>query len=269
MSVSQETSFAHAVERLSSADIKEARKLVGDIVRLRPSDQRARMFLFQLLCVECAWAKASSQLRALETLSPEARILAAAYGQAIEGELHRAEVFRAQAPASLLVDAPDWAVDIVDALAADPQEAAARRASAFDRCPDTPGEIDGKRFDFLFDPDNRFGPTFEAIVAGRWGLIPFSAVEEIETEGPVDLRDMVWLPAEIRFRQGPALAAMLPVRYPDIETESDTELLLSRRTEWREHSGALRGAGQRVWTTSGGDDVDILSFRHVRFAALS
>ena len=114
--------------------------------------------------------------------------------------------------------------------------------------------------------DARFGPMFEAIVAGRWGLIPFAMVEEISTEGPVDLRDLVWLPAEIRFRQGPALAAMLPVRYPGTEREPEGGLRLARMTEWREAGGLVRGNGQRVWTTGEGEDVGILSFRRIRFA---
>jgi protein involved in temperature-dependent protein secretion len=127
--------------------------------------------------------------------------------------------------------------------------------------------------DFLeFDMDNfdermeRIGPALEAIVAGRWGLIPFAALEEIRAEGPVDLRDLVWLPVELRFREGGTAAALLPARYPGTEEEADAELRLARRTVWREEDGALRGLGQRVWTTSAGDDIGILSFRSIRFA---
>lgn len=251
----------HTAQLLAAGDVAEARRQLVQGVRDRPADQRARMFLFQLLCVEGEWEKARAQLRALAELSPEAQMLAAAYGQAIEGEQARARAFAGEEAASLLIEAPAWAEALVSAIATGEPDAA-----ALDACPDTPGDVDGRPFDFLFDGDARFGPMFEAIVAGRWGLIPFAMVEEISTEGPVDLRDLVWLPAEIRFRQGPALAAMLPVRYPGTEREPEGGLRLARMTEWREAGGLVRGNGQRVWTTGEGEDVGILSFRRIRFA---
>jgi len=222
------------------------------------------MFLFQLFCVEGEWDKARRQLRALGELSPESRILVAAYGQAIDGEQARARAFAGDEDAKLLVDAPGWAADLARAAAG--KSADALREAALEACPDAPGEVDGRPFEFLFDGDSRFGPMFEAIVAGRWGLVPFAAVEQITTEGPVDLRDLVWLPAEIRLREGRSLAAMLPVRYPGTESETDSALRLAGRTEWREEGRLVCGVGQHIWTTSAGDDVGILSFRKIRFA---
>ena len=231
----------------------------------RPDDQRARMFLFQILCVEGAWDKARAQLGALAQLSPEAQMLAVAYGQTIDAEAARAAGCAGDAPAPLLHGAADWVADLAGAFGVEGECAAASRRRAFDAAPDTPGEVDGRAFDFLYDGDARFGPAIEAIVAGRWGLIPFAALEEIRTAGPVDLRDLVWLPVELRFREGGTAAALLPVRYPGTEKEADAELRLARRTVWREENGVVRGLGQRVWTTSAGDDIGILSFRSIRF----
>ena len=265
------TSEPQALERLAAGDTVEARRLLVEQVREHPDDQRARMFLFQLLCIEGAWDKARSQLRALGELSPEAQMLAAAYGQAIKTEAERAEAFAGTGPVRLLVDASDWMADLVAAMEADARgdhdKAGALRANALDACPDTPGDVDGRAFDFLFDGDGRFGPAFEATIAGRWGLISFAAVQEISTEGPVDLRDLVWLPVEIRFHDGSALAAMLPTRYPGTERDADAALRLARRTDWRASTSAVRGLGQRSWTTSGGEEFGILSFRKIRFAA--
>ncbi|WP_232280419.1 type VI secretion system accessory protein TagJ [Sphingomonas sp. PAMC 26605] len=253
----------------SGADVDAIIVNLIDDIRKRPADQRSRMYLFQLLCVEGMWDKAGAQLRTLAQLSPEAQMLAAGYGQAIAGEVTRAACFAGKGEATLLVDPDGWAADLVAAIEAEAAGYIARsvqlRSDAFDRCPLFSGEVDGRPFRTLFDGDMRFGPTVEAIVAGRWGLIPFSTIEEIVTAGPVDLRDLVWLPAEIRFRDGPALAAMLPVRYPGVEHEADADLRLARRTEWRELPYAVHGAGQRVWTTDAGEDVGILSFRRIKF----
>lgn len=259
---------AVAEAQLKASDIAGALRTLRDRLRGKPDDQRARIFLFQALCIEGAWDKARTQLKALAELSPEAQMLAVAYNLAIQGEVARSAACRGLDPAVLLHASPIWAVELANAFAADPRGAAEMRARAFDSSPDTPGEVDGRPFDYLFDGDGRFGPAFEAIVAGRWGLLPFCAVEEIRTDGPVDLRDLAWLPAEVRLREGGSVAALLPVRYPGTEHEADSQLRLARRTEWREDDGLVRGVGQRVWTTSSGEDVGILSFRHIRFAPL-
>ncbi|MGK6324467.1 type VI secretion system accessory protein TagJ [Sphingomonas sp. DT-51] len=252
--------------QVRSGDIAGAIERLREGLRDRPDDQRARMFLFQLHCINGVWDKARAQLRALAQLSPEAQMLAVAYNKTIDGEIVRDLACGGVDPAELLHASPIWAVDLANAFAAGADEAAEMRARAFDASPDTPGEVDGQPFDYIFDGDGRFGPAFEAIVGGRWGLLPFCAVEEIKTDGPIDLRDLVWLPAEVRLRDGGSVAALLPARYPGAAAEEDAQLRLAQRTEWREGDTVVRGAGQRVWTLSNGDDVGILSFRQIRFS---
>jgi type VI secretion system protein ImpE len=251
---------------LEAGDIPATLTSLRERLVARPDDQRARMFLFQILCVEGAWSKARAQLGALAQSWPETRMLAIAYGQAIDAEAAREAGYAGDMPAPLLHGTADWVADLAGAFAVEGEVAAALRRQAFDAAPDTPGEVDGLAFDFLYDGDARFGPMIEAIIAGRWGLIPFAVLEEIRTEGPVDLRDLVWLPVELRFQGGGTAAALLPVRYAGTEKEEDARLRLARRTVWREENGGVRGLGQRVWTTSAGDDIDILSFRSIRFA---
>ena len=268
----------HEAQQATAAELTLARNdVVGTLERVKeevrssPGDHRARMFLFQLLCIDGRWEQARGQLRVLAQLAPEAKLLAAAYDQAIAAEPGRSDACSGNAPAPLLRASPEWAVGIANAFASRASPAIEMRTRALDSSPDTPGEVDGRSFDYLFDGDGRFGPTFEATVAGKWGLIPFSIVEEIKSEGPRDLRDLVWLPVEIRLRDGGALAALLPARYPGAEHARDRGLQLGRRTErteWTESDGLVRGVGQRVWTTSADEDVGILSFSRIRFAPL-
>ncbi|USI74902.1 type VI secretion system accessory protein TagJ [Sphingomonas morindae] len=249
---------------LAAGEIAEARAGLVATLRARPDDQRARMALFQLLCVAGAWDKAEAQLRALAALSPEARMLEMAYGQALAAEAARARACAGAAPAPLLAEAPAWAATLAATIGPDADPA--RRAEALDACPDTAGTLNGAPFAYLFDADTRFGPMLEAIVAGRWGLLPFAALEAIDIEGPRDMRDLVWLPASLRLRAGPTLAALLPVRYPGTEAEPDDALRLARRTEWRGADGQVRGVGQRSWTISTGEDFGLLDIRQIRFA---
>ena len=260
--------MADADALLRAGDLDGARASLVEAVRKGPQDQPARMFLFQLLCVGGEWDKALIQLRALAQLSPEAQMLAAAYSQAIEAEKLRAQVFAGAAQPALLVKS-SWAGDLAGALSALCQgrleDAEALRDKAFEAAPDTPGELDGTPFDWIADGDARFGPALEAIIAGQWGLLPFDAIEKIESEGPKDLRDIVWLPVQLAFKTGQSVAALLPARYPGSEGLADTALRLARGTDWADQPWGQIGQGQHEWSLSDGSDVGILSLRRLAF----
>jgi type VI secretion system protein ImpE len=262
--------MADADALLRAGDLDGARAALVEAVRRAPSDQPVRMFLFQLLCVLGEWDKALAQLRTLAQLSAEAQMLAVAYGQAIEAEQFRAKVFRGEAQPALLVRSSPWAGDLAGALAALCQgrvdDAEALRAQAFDAAPDTPGELDGQPFDWLTDSDQRFGPTIEAIIAGQWGLVPFDAIEKLDSEGPKDLRDIVWYPVQLRFKSGQSVAALLPARYPGAEAEADSGLRLARGTDWADQPWGQAGRGLHEWSLSDGSEAGLLSLRRLTFS---
>jgi type VI secretion system protein ImpE len=262
--------MSDADELLRAGDLDGARAALVNTIRGAPTDQPARLFLFQLLCLSGEWDKAQTHLRSLASLTPEAQMLAVNYNLAIEAERVRAEVFAGKAPPALLVTSSPWAAELAVALGAvcegHMDEAIAHRDAAFDAAPDTPGDLNGVAFDWLADGDSRFGPALEAIIAGRWGLVPFDAIERIESEGPKDLRDLVWLPAQVAFKTGQSVNAMLPVRYPGSENADDTAIRLARRTDWTDEPWGSRGQGQHEWSLSDGSDVGLLALRRLVFS---
>jgi len=253
---------------LRDGDVEGARAALTESIRSRPADPEARMFFFQLLCLTGEWEKARKQLETLARLSPEARMLSVVYGQAIAAEAVRAAVFAGDADVSILAGGA-WAQRLVAALRRRGQGnvAGARTArdEALDAAPDTPGEADGSRFDWIADADSRFGPTFEAVIGGRYGLVAFDAVSRIDAEGPRDLRDLVWSPVQIAFRQGHSAAALLPTRYPGSERSSDPAERLARSTGWSERGGEELGSGQHLWVLSNGEERGLLAVRSLAF----
>ena len=253
--------------RLRAGDLDGARTALVETVKANPSDPQARMFLFQLLALAGDWEKARNHLNALARLSPEAQMLSVVYNQALNAELERAEVFAGRAKASILRG--DWATGLADAIQhyalGDSEAGDAARDEALDNAPDTPGEFDGERFEWIADADSRFGPTFEAIIHGRYGLVAFSEVERIESEGPKDLRDMVWYPVQIAFREGQSVAAMLPARYPGSEAADEAAERLGRSTGWKPGSAGEVGCGQHLLTLSNGEERGLLSLRTLVF----
>jgi type VI secretion system protein ImpE len=262
--------MAQADELLRQGDLDGARATLVDSVRKSPSDQAARMFLFQLLAVSGEWDKALAQLRSVAQLSPQAAMLATVYNQAVAAERLRADAYAGRAPFTVLVASSPWIEQLAEGLTAmaagRTDEGVALRDEAFDAATDTPGAFNGETFQWVADADPRLGPCFEAIVAGKWGLVPFEAVSKIKSEGPRDLRDIVWLPAEMSMRSGQSAAALLPARYPGSESADSPDLRLGRATEWRDGPQGETPLGQRLWTFETGEDVGLLALRQLDMA---
>jgi type VI secretion system protein ImpE len=258
-----------ADELLRDGDLAGVRAALVDTVRAQPSNEQARMFLFQLLALTGEWDKARTQVQALAQLSAEAQMLAAAYGQAIEAEAVRKAVFAGDAKAEVLVNRDGWAAGLADAIQllakGDVAAGLEARDAAFDAAPDCPGTFNATAFEWIADADSRFGPSFEIIIAGRYGIVPFDAVDRITSDGPVDLRDLIWYPVQIAFKSGQSVAAFLPARYPGTESSEDDLERLARATSWMEAPWGEAGSGQRLWTFSDGDDQGLLSLRTLVF----
>ncbi len=266
--------MADADALLRQGDVDGARAALVEAVRANPADQSLRMFLFQLLSLNGEWDKARNQLQSLTQLSPQAQMLGVTYNQAIDAEKQRAAVFAGLAELPLLAGEGGWAEGIARSIPlfarGEAQAAEALRDEAFDLSPDMPGTCDPgtgseRRFEWMADADSRFGPTFEVILGGKYGLLPFDTVKLIESQGPQDLRDTIWYPVEIEFRTGHSAAAFLPARYPGSETASDGLERLGRITNWIDQDWGQQGSGQRLWTFSEGDDCGILEFRKIEF----
>lgn len=258
-----------ADDLLRSGDLDGARLALVEIVRSRPADAEARMFLFQLLAILGEWDKARRQLDTIAQLSPEASMLATAYGQAIEAEGIRAAFFSGGGEVHLHGGGSPWMADLAEALSlfarGDAESGDAARERAFDAAPDTPGSIDGTAFDWIADADARFGPALEAIIGGRWGLVGFDQIASIKSTGARDLRDTVWYPVQIMFKNDQSVAAMLPARYPGSQSADDAMIRLGRSTEWREGPGGEVGLGQRLLSLSDGDERGLVGFREIVF----
>jgi type VI secretion system protein ImpE len=254
---------------LAEGDLSAVRSALVEQVRAQPGDARLRMYLFQFFALIGELDKSLKQLETLAQLSPDAQMLGVTYHQAIVAEKFRAGVFTGELDLLMLLGEGSWAQGIAQGISLLAQgkadEAAAVRDAAFDNAPDTPGTLNGAPFDWIADADSRFGPTFEAVIAGRYGLVPFDQVTKITSDGPEDLRDLIWLPVQIEFKSQQSVAAFLPVRYPGSERSDDGQVVLARLTGWEDEDWGQRGVGQRIWTTSAGEDVGILDLRSLAF----
>lgn len=257
-----------ADQLLAAGDIAGARQELIEQVRANPGSVPVRMFLFQLCAMLGEWDRAKAQLETIAKLDPEARMLAVAYSQCIDAEAMRAKVFAGSEPAPLL-GKTGWGETLAAALQAKLQGldgGEAQLAAAFDQAPASSGVTDsGLTFDWIADADPRLGPATEAIVAGRYGLMPFDALEGLTVHEPLDLRDTIWAPAEFGLKQGARIAGFIPVRYPGSEAAEDAAVRRGAATDWVGEEGSEIPLGQRLFVFSDGSEVPLLQLRKVEF----
>ncbi|MEM9343582.1 MAG: type VI secretion system accessory protein TagJ [Pseudomonadota bacterium] len=260
-----------AEDHLKSGDLNGALEALQADVRKNASDPKLRIFLFQLLCVMGQWDRALRQLKLCAEMDPAAVPMAQTYREAIVCEAYRERVFAGE-KAPLILGEPDtWLAQLIEAqglLARGEAVAAAdMRAAAFDAAPASAGQVDGTAFEWIADADMRFGPVLEVIVNGKYYWVPFAKISSLMIEEPADLRDAVWLPAELTLEGGGEVAALIPTRYPDTVSGEDPAEMLSRATTWAD-AGAetFVGSGQRLLATSE-DEVPLMDIRQITLDA--
>jgi type VI secretion system protein ImpE len=107
--------------------------------------------------------------------------------------------------------------------------------------------------------------VLEAIINGQYYWIPFQQIQQIQIEEPVDLRDVVWMPAHFVWTNGGDTVGLIPTRYPDSETAEDSLLRLARKTEWTElNEASFIGLGQRLLSTNE-NDYALMDIREINF----
>jgi type VI secretion system protein ImpE len=252
---------------LRSGDPRAALQHLTAAVRAKPADAALRIFLAQLLCVLGQWERAHTQLNVLADLDKEAVAMRETVGHAIRCELMRAQVFAGKRTPMVFGQPDQWLALLIESLLQQGQGnrplAEDLAARAFDAAPTVKGRLDGNAFDWIADADSRLGPVLEACVNGRYYWVPFSRLAKVSFEAPADLRDCVWMPAQLLFHNGGETVALVPTRYPGSETSPDGAICLARKTEWQA-AGADRwiGLGQRVFATDAGEH-DLMAVRSI------
>ena len=258
-------------DALRSGDMVACKAAQMERVKAAPGDAKERAFLAQIFMVEGDWDRAIKQLQMLADLQPDSIDLVTDYCAALAAEKTRAEVLAGRAAPAIMGEPGAWLAKLVEALRLDAAgataEAYALRSEAFEEAPASPGEIDGTKFAWLSDADNRFGPVLEAVMNGEYHWIPFNAIATLTFEPPRDLRDMVWTVGIITLTNGGEWPVLVPTRYPasDLKAGAEAGHALARRTDWSVlHEDHYAGLGQRMFA-SDETDIALLDVRELTF----
>jgi len=210
--------------------------LTADL-RQNPGDTQSRAFLFELLAFAGDYDRAERQLNALPQGDSAMDLWVLVGRAALAVERKRQEMFaRGEYP-----PVPEREPPAVS------------------------GVVNGKPFLSLEDADARFGVKLELMAAGRYMWLPFEHVAAIRIEPPRRLRDLLWLPAQVRtgpaFRDMELGEVLLPTLYPLSWRHTEEAVRLGRATVWEEQEdGTVAAFGQRILLVDG-EELPILELR--------
>src|SRR5450432_3057169 len=198
---------------LRAGDPRAALQHLTAAVRAKPADAKLRIFMAQLLCVLGQWERAHTQLNVVADMDAETVAMRETVGHAIRCELTRAKVFAGNRTPMVFGQPDEWLALLIESLLQKGQGNTAMAddlaARAFDAAPEVAGKINGEPFAWIADADSRLGPVLEACVNGHYYWVPMSRLSRVEFDPPADLRDCVWMPAQLMFSNGGETVALI------------------------------------------------------------
>jgi type VI secretion system protein ImpE len=244
-----------ASELLRQGKLKESLEALQNQIRNDPSNPKLRVFLFQLLCVMGQWERALTQLAVAAEVDPKTLLMKEVCEKAVQCEALRKEIFAGKKMPLVFGQPQEWVGWMIQANQQSAQghyrEAQELRDKALEAAPAVAGHINASAFEWVADADPRLGPILEAMIEGRYFWIPLQNINQIKIDKPVDLRDVVWAPANFVWSNGGAAVGFLFARYPGSDTYEDNLVKLGRKTEWIEQGGNFAvPVGQRLFATN-------------------
>jgi len=158
-----------AQDLLKAGKLTDAIQAVIQTVRDHPTDDKARTFLFELLCFVGEYDRAEKHLDALLENKTETLHGSLLYKAALHAQRTR-ENFYAN------------------------REYKNTSAST---APAVSATINGKQYASVRDADPRIGARLEVFAGGSFMWVPFQHLERVEIEKPRRLRDLLWAPARV------------------------------------------------------------------------
>lgn len=257
---------------MSTSDLYREGKLQAAIdsqiqaVKAKPADQALRLFLFELFAFNGDFERAQKQMDVLKFEEPELLAAAVNYRNCVASELTRRRVFKEGIAPGFLKDPPKHMTLRLEALQQlrSGDHAGARKTldEAEAVTPHHKGVLNGKPFEVLRDCDDLFGPVLEVFAKGNYFWVPYEEIELLAANPPKFPRDLLWIPANLQVKSGPAGEVFLPAIYPGTTDQADEEVKLGRKNDWIQASenAPVRGVGARMLLIDD-DAVNLLDVR--------
>jgi type VI secretion system protein ImpE len=261
----------NAKQMYEAGHLTQAVAEVTGIVKARPSDTSARTFLFELLCFDGQLDRAEKQLDAIGQLDSKSEWGVQVFHNIVAAERARRRLFSDGLKPQFVLDPPAYIQWHLEAINRIREGNYAEAQSLLDRSeserPETPGTLNGKRFDDLRDCDDVLAPVLELMVLQDYIWLPFEQIRSIEITPPERPRDLIWAPVRLVTADGVQRSGYVPALYHRSHEHEDELLKLGRATDWSTFDdGPTVGYGMRT-LLAGDDAVGILECRQLELTS--
>jgi type VI secretion system protein ImpE len=259
----------NASEFFESCQLQAAIDAQIQKVRGSPSDQGARMFLYELFLFAGDLDRARKQIDVLNYNDPKQVAAIERYKQVLDAEQMRRDVLAGKEQPKVLKDAPAHLLLRLEALkhyaANEIAKGDEALAQANAETPDVKVKLNDREVEGLRDGDELFGTVLEVFgTGGVYCWVPLEQVESILMEKPRSPRDALLAPATLSLREGPSGDILLPAVYPGSWSLTDDTLRLGRAADWStDETRPVRGVGGRVFLDAAGTTYPLLDLREL------
>jgi type VI secretion system protein ImpE len=246
--------MADAGELFRAGHLAEALNAQIDVVRSKPSDQPARLFLFELLSFSGDWDRAAKHIDALSLDDPDLHLAAANFRNCLVSEKLRSKILSGGTPEFFLDPTPGTKLrqEAFEAFAkGDKAEFATKINQANDAIPTLKVTLNSKTFELFRDADDLFAGVFEVFAKGSYYWVPMEQVVSLAMNPPKVPRDLLWIAANMTLIDGSTGPVYLPGLYLGSPNHGLETVRIGRERDWMpidpESPTLMRGFGPRVY----------------------
>src|SRR5262245_28118171 len=177
-----------AKELYQAGRLTEAIAKITEDIKANPADERARVFLFELLCFSGDLTRAQKQLDSITASEVDAEIAVARYRSLLAAEAVRRDVFAGKSRPRIPEPLPPYAALHLDALKhvseANTKDAIALLEEAQALVPSMETLVNGNSSEDFGDGDDILRPFLEAVIEGSYWWIPWKSIQSLSLSQP-------------------------------------------------------------------------------------
>jgi type VI secretion system protein ImpE len=262
---------------MNASDLFKAAKLPEAIdaqiaeVKANPGDQSKRLFLFEMLAFAGDLDRARRQIDAVNYGQMELDTAVLAYRKLLDAEQARRRLFSDGVSPQFLKEPPEHVRLRLEAVNRLREKRPAEARETLDKAAAATaalnGQLNDKPFTALRDCDDLFAGVLEVMAGGNYFWVPLEQVDTLAMNPPRFPRDLLWAPARLEIRDGPAGDVFLPALYPGSHEHPDHQVKLGGATDWKGAEGEpVLGVGLRTFLADD-DAVTLLEWRQLQVSA--
>lgn len=254
---------------LEAGNLKGATELALARVKANPTDESARIFLFELACFAGDWDRAGRQIDVIGHQDSKAMISSLIYRQCIEAERKRADFFSKGAKPEFLATPPDYVYGLLTAINLLNEGKTNEAKEILDKVenerPAFACKVNGQEVADFRDYNDLTSVVLEVIIKDSYVLVPFEQIVKIEFFERKSLRDNFWCQANLETDNGTNGEVFVPVLYNETWKSDDDNVRLGKVTDWRDAGEEIYiGEGTKLFAV-GSEYKSILDIETIEF----